>query len=124
MIYQKVADFFEDNGLTNGFNVQTLRWRDTGNKKSGYIVFKPAGGSPIRNDLGSDYYITVDVISGLDEGSISNLENAVINIVNFVQENPITSTCFSHIENMGGIPSPITTTEGRLVFSLLFNIKN
>lgn len=124
MIYQHVADFFESNGIAEGFEIQTLRWRDNGDKNTAYIVFKPAGGSAISNDLGADYYVTVDVISGLAEGSITNLENSVKKIIEFIQENPISSDCFSHIENMGGIPAPINTTEGRLVFSLLFNIKN
>ena len=122
MIYKMVADFFEENGLTEGFNVQELRWRDSGNKNDAYMIFKPTGGGPIREDLGADYYVSVDVISSLNTTEPAAL--ATSKIISFIRDNPLSSSCFSHIENMSGFPGPIYTTEGRVVFSLLFNVKN
>lgn len=46
--------------------------------------------------------------------------NAVQRIIEYVQENPISHPCVGHIENIGGIPPPQLTEEGRIVFRLSF----
>ncbi|BCZ39839.1 TPA: hypothetical protein K8J16_001131 [Serratia marcescens] len=117
-MHRRVRDYFVDAGLTSGFTAQMLRWRDTGKGEDKFIVFRPNGGSPVRNDLASEYLVLVDVIGA--EGEDEEVDNAVQAIISHIQNNPMPNDCIGHIENVGGIPSPVSTTEGRLVYRLQF----
>ncbi|ALE95903.1 MULTISPECIES: phage tail termination protein [Serratia] len=117
-MHRRVRDYFVDAGLTSGFTTQMLRWRDTGKGEDKFIVFRPNGGSPVRNDLASEYLVLVDVIGA--EGEDEEVDNAVQAIISHIQNNPMPNDCIGHIENVGGIPSPVSTTEGRLVYRLQF----
>ncbi|SUI52528.1 phage tail termination protein [Serratia marcescens] len=117
-MHRRVRDYFVESGLTAGFITQMLRWRDTGKGEGKFIVFRPNGGSPVRNDLASEYLVLVDVIGA--EGEDEEVDNAVQAIISHIQNNPMPNDCIGHIENVGGIPSPVSTTEGRLVYRLQF----
>lgn len=118
LMFQRVSDLFIDAGLTAGFKVQKLMYDDPGNLSTAVIVFRPDGGSAIRNELGSTYYVMVDVVGAKDKRK--EALNAVQRIIEYVQENPISHPCVGHIENIGGIPPPQLTEEGRIVFRLSF----
>ncbi|MGO3912115.1 phage tail termination protein [Huaxiibacter chinensis] len=118
MIYERVRNVFVGAGLTTGFTVQQLMYEDSGKLAEAVMVFRPNGGSNIRNDLGSEYHVIVDVIGAKDKRKAA--VDAVQRIVDYVQANPITDSCVGHIENMGGIPPPVLTEEGRIVFRLQF----
>ncbi|MEL5666136.1 phage tail termination protein [Serratia ureilytica] len=117
-MHRRVRDYFVDAALTAGFITQMLRWRDTGKGEDKFIVFRPNGGSPVRNDLVSEYLVLVDVIGAIGEDE--EVDNAVQAIISHIQNNPMPNDCIGHIENVGGIPSPVSTTEGRLVYRLQF----
>ncbi|CVG57763.1 Uncharacterised protein [Serratia marcescens] len=117
-MHRRVRDYFVESGLTAGFTSQMLRWRDTGKGEDKFIVFRPNGGSPVRNDLASEYLVLVDVIGAIGEDE--EVDNAVQSIISHIQNNPMPNDCIGHIENVGGIPSPVSTTEGRLVYRLQF----
>lgn len=117
-MHRRVRDYFVDASLTAGFTTQMLRWRDTGKGEDKFIVFRPNGGSPVRNDLASEYLVLVDVIGTIGEDE--EVDNAVQAIISHIQNNPMPNDCIGHIENVGGIPSPVSTTEGRLVYRLQF----
>ncbi|WP_312423694.1 phage tail termination protein [Kosakonia cowanii] len=118
LMFQRVSDLFVDAGLTTGFKVQQLMYDDPGSLSTAVIVFRPDGGSAIRNELGSTYYVMVDVVGAKDKRK--EALNAVQRIIEYVQENPISHPCVGHIENIGGIPPPQLTEEGRIVFRLSF----
>ncbi|HDR2656723.1 Uncharacterised protein [Enterobacter hormaechei] len=118
MMYERVRNMFGDAGLTTGFTVQQLMYDDPGDLSKAIMVFRPNGGSNIRTDLGSEYHVIVDVVGARDKRRAA-LE-AVQRIVDYVQANPISNSCVGHIENMGGIPPPVLTEEGRIVFRLQF----
>lgn len=117
-MHRRVRDYIVESGLTAGFTTQMLRWRETGKGEDKFIVFRPNGGSPVRNDLASEYLVLVDVIGA--EGEDEEVDNAVQAIISHIQNNPMPNDCIGHIENVGGIPSPVSTTEGRLVYRLQF----
>ncbi|ARJ40981.1 hypothetical protein B1H58_02525 [Pantoea alhagi] len=77
-----------------------------------------SAGSAIRNQLGSEYYVLLDVIGA--KGGNGVVDERVQAIVNYVQQNPMTDDCVGYLENLGGIPAPVLTTEGRLVYRLHF----
>ncbi|HEJ7888734.1 TPA: hypothetical protein SMI07_000728 [Serratia liquefaciens] len=117
-MHRRVRDYFVDVGLTTGFITQMLRWRDTGKDVDKFLVFRPNSGSAIRNDLGSEYLVMVDVVGAINEDE--DADNATQAIISHIQANPMPNDCIGHIENVGGIPSPVSTTEGRLVYRLQF----
>ncbi|EJP6420337.1 phage tail termination protein [Enterobacter hormaechei] len=118
MMHERVRNMFVDAGLAAGFTVQQLMYDDPGDLSKAIMVFRPNGGSNIRTDLGSEYHVLVDVVGAKDKRK--DALNAVQRIVDYVQDNPISDSCVGHIENMGGIPPPVLTEEGRIVFRLQF----
>lgn len=119
-MHERVKQLFVDAGLTTGYVVQTLIWSDTAKLSDSFMVFRPNGGTPIRNDLGSEYYILVDVIGA--KGKNSATDQSAQSIVAYVQTNPMPNDCIGHIENIGGMPAPVLTEEGRLVYRLQFAV--
>ncbi|HCW3080726.1 MULTISPECIES: phage tail termination protein [Enterobacter cloacae complex] len=118
MMYERVRNLFVNAGLTAGFTVQQLMYDDPKDLSKAIMVFRPNGGANIRNQLGSEYHVLVDVIGAKDKRKAAL--DAVQHIVDYVQDNPISDSCVGHIENMGGIPPPVLTEEGRIVFRLQF----
>lgn len=116
---ERVRDYLKDAGLLDNCVVQMLRWIDSSKKTDTFVVFRSNGGSNIRNDLGAEYYILVDVVGPINnDRKTDQLANSIID---YVQKNPL-SNCLGYIENMGGTPAPVETTEGRLVYRLLFRV--
>ncbi|MCU6669912.1 hypothetical protein M8013_14285 [Enterobacteriaceae bacterium H4N4] len=119
MMHERVRNLFVGAGLTAGFTVQQLMYDDPGRLTEAVMVFRPNGGTNIRTELGSEYYVLVDVIAAKDKRG--NALSAVQRIVDYVQANPMADECVGYIENMGAIPPPVLTEEGRLVFRLQFS---
>lgn len=118
MMHDRVRNMFGDAGLTAGFTVQKLMYDDPEDLTQAVMVFRPNGGSNIRHDLGSEHHVLVDVIGAKDKRG--DAANAVQRIVDYVQANPMADECVGYIQNMGAIPAPVLTTEGRIVFRLQF----
>nr|DAJ92100.1 MAG TPA: tail completion protein [Caudoviricetes sp.] len=91
---------------------------DPGKLAEAVMVFRPNGGSNIRTNLGSEYHVLVDVVGAKDKRK--DALNAVQRIVDYVQANPMADECVGYIQNMGAIPAPVLTEEGRIVFRLQF----
>ncbi len=118
MMHERVRNMFGDAGLTAGFTVQKLIYDDPEDLTQAVMVFRPNGGSNIRHDLGSEHHVLVDVIGAKDKRG--DATNAVQRIVDYVQANPMADECVGYIQNMGAIPAPVLTAEGRIVFRLQF----
>lgn len=118
MMHERVRNMFGDAGLTAGFTVQQLMYDDPDDLSKAVMVFRPNGGTSVRNNLGSEYYVLVDVIGAKDRRG--DAANAVQRIVDYVQSNPMADDCIGYIQNMGAIPAPVLTEEGRIVFRLQF----
>jgi hypothetical protein len=119
-MHQRVKNLMARANLTTDYTVQSLLWTDSGNLAERFIVFRPNGGTAVDRDIGSDHYVLVDLISGKAKGEYAKSEADAQAIIDYVQQNPITDTCVGQITNMGGIPSPVLTTEGRMVWRLQF----
>ncbi|EOW6646144.1 hypothetical protein ACOZ0N_003098 [Cronobacter muytjensii] len=117
-MHTRVRNYFMNAGLTDGFKVQLLMWTDSGTESDRFMAFRPNGGSNIRNGLGNEQYILVDVIGA--KGGNAFVDERVQQIVDYVQQNPMTDDCVGYLQNMGAMPSPVLTTEGRLVYRLQF----
>lgn len=118
MMHERVRNLFGDAGLTAGFTVQQLMYDAPVDLTEAVMVFRPNGGAPIRHDLGGEHYVLVDVIGAKDKRGTA--VDAVQRIVDYVQANPMSDECVGYIQNMGGIPPPVLTEEGRIVFRLQF----
>lgn len=119
-MYQRVAEYLKKTGLTNGFIVQYLKWRDTKTKNNKFIVFRPNGGSILKTDLGNEYYTLIDFIGAVND--IETIDNDVSMIVDYIKNNPYTDET-GLIQIVGAIPAPVTTEEDRLVYRLLVSCK-
>ncbi|EOC0030458.1 hypothetical protein ACI0X8_001081 [Cronobacter sakazakii] len=117
-MHTRVRNYFMNAGLTDGFKVQLLMWTDSGTESDRFMVFRPNGGSNIRNGLGNEQYILVEVIGA--KGGNAFVDERVQRIVDYVQQNPMTDDCVGYLQNMGAMPAPFLTTEGRLVYRLQF----
>ncbi|RPE02996.1 hypothetical protein BBB56_06235 [Candidatus Pantoea deserta] len=117
-MHTRVRNYFANAGLADGFTIHQLVWSDSENLAEAFIVFRPNGGSAVRNGLGADYYVMVDVIGA--KGGNGAADTAVQNIIDYVQQHPMDDECVGYLENLGGIPAPVLTTEGRLVYRLQF----
>ncbi|MFC2858938.1 phage tail termination protein [Citrobacter farmeri] len=118
MMHERVRNMFGDAGLTTGFTVQQLMYDDPGDLSKAIMVFRPNGGTPIRTHLGSEYHVLVDVVGAKDKRKAAL--DAANRIVDYVRDNPMTDECVGYIQNMGAIPAPVPTEEGRIVFRLQF----
>lgn len=119
-MYQRVAEYLKKTGLTNGFTVQYLKWRDTKTKNNKFIVFRPNGGSILKTDLGNEYFTLIDFIGAVND--IETIDNDVSTIVDYIKNNPYTDET-GLIQIVGAIPAPVTTEEERLVYRLLVSCK-
>jgi hypothetical protein len=118
MMHERVRDLFVERSLTGAAKVQVRYWKDTGVKTDAFVVFRQSGGTAIRNELGSEYRVQVDVIGVKNQDEAAeNMANAMLS---YVQDYPMPNDCIGHIENIGGFPSPQLSTEGRIVYSLMF----
>jgi hypothetical protein len=118
-VFMKLRDWLVDAGLTADYKIQLAQWveqkADTGTMK--YIVFQPDGGTGRIQDIGADDNVQVILVSGKNDPQPVILRAQ--EILNFVTENPDDS-CLNSIFNLGGLPAPIPTEEGRTVIRLLF----
>ena len=119
-MYQRVAEYLKKTGLTNGFIVQYLKWRDTKTKNNKFIVFRPNGGSILKTDLGNEYFTLIDFIGAVND--IETIDNDVSTIVDYIKNNPYTDET-GLIQIVGAIPAPVITEEERLVYRLLVSCK-
>ena len=119
-MYQRVAEYLKKTGLTNGFIVQYLKWRDTKTKNNKFIVFRPNGGSIIQTNLGNEYYTLIDFIGAVND--IETIDNDVSTIVDYIKNNPYTDET-GLIQIVGAIPAPVTIEEDRIVYRLLVSCK-
>lgn len=117
-MYKRVRDVFTDAGLTDGYKTQCLFWSDDGMVTENVMVFRPNGGTNIDRDVSAEHHIIVDIVSA--KGGAIKSEQTMMSIIEFIQQNPLISGCLGQITNMGGIPPPVMTTEGRIVWRLQF----
>lgn len=118
LMYERVRNMFGEVGLADGFIVQRLMYEDPKDATKPVMVFRPNGGSNVRYDLGSEHYVLVDVIGA--KGKRDDAMAAVNQIIDYVKSNPMTDPCIGYIQNIGAIPAPVLTEEGRIVFRLQF----
>lgn len=119
-MYKRVRNILVDAKLTSDHIVQSLFWTDTSRLTDRFIVFRPNGGSNVDRDISAEYYVLIDIISAKGVQAISDSEQTMQSIIDYIQQNPLISSCLGQITNMGGIPSPVMTTEGRAVWRLQF----
>ena len=116
-MYERVRDAFKAAKLTNGFIINTLYWNDTGKLTDAFIVFRPSGGSDIQHDRAGDHFVQVGLIGAKGKNSV--IESATNQIVEWVSGQDGADPCIGAVRLLGGIPNPVTTTEGRLVMRLM-----
>lgn len=118
MIHEKFERYLNRGNLLDGFIVQYLTWNEQPEEKTQqYAVIQLDNGSGRFADLGADDFVTLVLVSAQHDP-----EPALIRaneILNFVAEFP--DDCeLNSIYNLGGLPRPIPTEEGRFILKLSF----
>ncbi|HDU8435941.1 TPA: hypothetical protein ACKRY1_000474 [Proteus mirabilis] len=118
MIHEKFERYLNRGNLLDGFIVQYLTWNEQPEEKTQqYAVIQLDNGSGRFADLGADDFLTLVLVSAQYDP-----EPALIRaneILNFVAEFP--DDCeLNSIYNLGGLPRPIPTEEGRFILKLSF----
>ena len=119
-MYKRVSDYLKNSGLTDDLVVQYLKWRDTKNKGSKFIIFRPNGGSILKANLGNEYYTLVDLVGAVND--IETIDNRASEITDYIKNNPYSNST-GLIQVVGAIPSPVTTEEDRLVYRIMVSCK-
>nr|DAN36632.1 MAG TPA: tail completion protein [Caudoviricetes sp.] len=108
--------WMEKSGLFQGYDIQLYQWED---KKGGpYVVIQSNGGGSQISTLGSEHYLLVSLIASKAMGF--TIEAKAIELINYALSNPVSD--FGYIENTGGVPQPIFTTDNRMIMRLQFRI--
>ncbi|WP_454878598.1 phage tail termination protein [Serratia inhibens] len=120
-MHERFKQWIVDSGLISGYKIQMYQWRQmtTDNGEQRYVVIQPNGGTSVRNDLGSEYYVMLSIVAGKNDVEQPAADAQAI--INHVQANPL-DDCLGYIENMGATPTPIFTEESRMVLRLQFRI--
>lgn len=118
-VFMKVRDYLVDAGLAADYKVQLAQWVEqrTDTDAMKYIVFQPDGGPGRIQDIGADDNVQVILVSAKHDPLPTILRAQ--EILDYVTEHPEDS-CLNSIFNLGGLPQPIPTEEGRTVIRLLF----
>lgn len=120
--YSLLRDLFYSSGLTDGYKIQQLAFVDTKNLADRFMVFRPSGGTNIDGITSSQYFVDVVLVSAAGvTGEFERISDDVSAIVDFVCNNAYVDACLGQVTNMGGIPAPTMTAEGRLVWMLQFS---
>ena len=116
-MYLRLRDHFEDAGLTAGLTIQILMWNDTGKPSDAFMVFRSGGGSDVQHDRGGDFFVMVDVIGAKGKNTVAD---AVANrIAEFISDQEGADSCVGAMRLLGGVPAPIPSAEGRLIYRLM-----
>jgi hypothetical protein len=117
-VFMQVRDVLVDAGLTAGYRVQLVKWieQPADGGKSQYIVFQPDGGTGRLQDLGADDNVQVILVSAKNDPQPA-IQRAQ-DILDFITNNP-EDDCLNSVFNLGGLPTPTSTDEGRTVIKLL-----
>lgn len=120
--YKRLRELLSAQGFTDGYKVQYLAFVDTNNLSDRFMVFRPAGGGNIDAVVSSEYYVDVILVSAAGvSNEFEKMEADVEAIISYIRDNAYADSCAGQISNMGAIPSPTITTEGRMVWMLQFS---
>lgn len=118
-VFINLMNYLKISHLTDGYKLQMVQWEeqpdDNGTMK--YMVFQPNGGSGRVYDIGADDTVMLALVSAKKD-ALPVIERSQ-EILDYVTEHPIDS-CLNSVFNLGGMPTPIPTEEGRTVIRLLF----
>lgn len=116
-MYLRLRNHFEEAGLTAGLIIQTLTWNDTGKLSDAFIVFRHGGSTDVQYDRGGDLFVHVDVIGA--KGKNDDVAVKANQISDFISEQVGADSCVGALRLLGGVPQPILSAEGRMIFRLL-----
>ncbi|UDN34545.1 hypothetical protein [Proteus sp. NMG38-2] len=118
MIHEKFERYLNRGNLLDGFIVQRFAWdEEEDTRHQQYAVIQPDDSSGRFADLGADDFVALVLVSAWKDP-----EPTVIRaneILNYVANNSLDCELNS-IYNLGGLPRPIPTEEGRFILRLSF----
>ncbi|UCS82845.1 virion structural protein [Yersinia phage vB_YenS_P400] len=120
-VYDLFRDYIVASEVVKNYTLQMHFWDDTGKPKDKFVVIQTNGGSALREGLGADYFILMSIIGNKNE--FKAIGEKANELIQYITNNP-KSDCLSLVEAYSGLPAPILTDEGRIVFRIPVRIIN
>ena len=118
MIHEAFERYLNRVGLLDDFTVQYLTWTEEPESRTQqYAVIQPDGGSGRFAGLGADDNVMLILVSAQNDPE--PVLTRAKDILSFVAEFP--DDCeLNSVYNLGGMPKPVPTEEGRFIMQLAF----
>ncbi|MDH0356616.1 hypothetical protein [Morganella sp. GD04133] len=118
MIHEAFERYLNRVGLLDGFIVQYLTWtEELDSRTQQYAVIQPDDGSGRFSDLGADDNVMLILVSAQNDPEPVLIRAK--DILDYVASHPLDCELNS-IYNLGGMPKPVPTEEGRFIMQLAF----
>ncbi|QXO48974.1 hypothetical protein JC861_14085 [Morganella morganii] len=118
MIHEAFEHYLSRVGLLDDFTVQYLTWTEEPESRTQqYAVIQPDGGSGRFADLGADDNVMLILVSAQNDPE--PVLTRAKDILAYVASHPLDCELNS-IYNLGGMPKPVPTEEGRFIMQLAF----
>lgn len=119
---ERVTAYLKDAGLTDGYKVQEMFWRDTGKTTDKFIVIQPAGGTSVTDDLSNDYFATVWVLGVQGGTDLKDVVTRGREIMQYVKDHAVDS-CLGYVRLLNPFPTPVQTEEKRVAIQISLLIR-
>ncbi|MBT0363665.1 phage tail termination protein [Morganella morganii] len=118
MIHEAFERYLNRAGLLDNFIVQYFTWTEESESRTRqYAVIQPDGGNGRFSDLGADDNVMLILVSAQYDATPTLIRAKAI--LDYVASHPLDCELNS-IYNLGGMPKPIPTEEGRFIMQLAF----
>lgn len=118
----RLTAYLKDTGLTDGYKVQAMFWRDTGKTTDKFIVIQPAGGTIVTADLSNDYFATVWVLGVQGGADLKDVVTRGREIMQYVKDHSVDS-CLGYVRLLNPFPTPVQTEEKRVAIQISLLIR-
>lgn len=118
----RLTAYLKDAGLTDGYKVQVMFWRDTGKATDKFIVVQPGGGTIVTDGLANDYFMSVWIVGAQGGEDMAQVIARSREVMEYIKAHQIDS-CLGSVNLMQPMPTPTQTGEKRVAMLISLRIR-